>query len=61
LGEEFAAEERLHLTRLGFEYGLPVARHWEAGGQITYDLKWQGYNTWAIGIVINKIIPIDKK
>jgi len=61
LGEEFAAEERLHVTRLGFEYGQPLIRHGEVGGQITYLLKWHGYNTWAIGVVINKILLIHKK
>jgi hypothetical protein len=54
MGGEFAKEESFFLTRLGVEYGAEIRNGWEVFGTLSYDIKWNGYDTWLIGIGISK-------
>jgi hypothetical protein len=54
VGEEFAKEENYFLTRFGVEYGGELRKGWELFGNISYDIKWKGYDTWILGLGISK-------
>lgn len=54
LGGEFAKEENFALTRLGVEYGLEIRNGWEFIANVVYDIKWNAYDSWAIGAGISK-------
>jgi hypothetical protein len=56
MGGEFAREENFILTRLGIEYSVELSKGWEIAGCFGYDIKWDAYNTWTIGIGISKIL-----
>lgn len=58
-GVEYASGEAIGLTRLGFELGWHVGRHWEVGGAIVWDNKWGYYNSW--GIVFNASWLLSRK
>jgi hypothetical protein len=53
-GGEFAKEENFFLTRLGVEYGAEIRNGWEVFGNLAYDIKWDGYDSWLLGIGISK-------
>ena len=53
-GEEFAKEGNYFLNRLGLEYGAEIHNGWEVSGSIGYDIKWNAYDTWVLGIGISK-------
>lgn len=56
LGQEFAREENLPLTRLGVEYAYPLAKHqWEITGNVGYDFKWKAYDTFVLGIGVSRL------
>ena len=56
IGEEFAKERNLTLTRAGTEYGAEISNNWEILGTVNYDFKWNAYDSWGIGIgVVRKI------
>ncbi len=55
MGGEFAKEENFFLTRLGIEYGAELSERWELAGSLAYDLKWDAYDTWTIGIGIVRV------
>ena len=54
MGAEFAKEGNFALTRLGYEYGWELLNHWELSAALTYDIKWNAYNTWTIGLGVSK-------
>lgn len=54
LGGEFAKEESFALTRLGVEYGLEIHNGWEFIANVVYDIKWNAYDSWALGAGISK-------
>lgn len=54
MGGEFAKEEDFLLTRAGVEYGYELPKGWEVLGGLSYDFKWNAYDTWTIGIGIAK-------
>lgn len=54
MGGEFAKEENFVLTRAGMEYGAEIRNGWEVSGNLSYDFKWNAYDTWTIGIGIAK-------
>ncbi len=56
LGGEFATEENFALTRIGIEYGYELPRGYEISGVLNYDIKWNAYDTYLIGIGIAKTI-----
>lgn len=54
MGGEFAKEEDFLLTRAGVEYGYELPKGWEVLGSMSYDFKWNAYDTWTLGIGIAK-------
>ncbi len=54
MGAEFSSEENFMLTRAGIEYSAEFPKEWEAFGTLSYDFKWNAYDTWVIGIGISK-------
>jgi len=56
MGAEFAKEDNFVLTRAGIEYGAEFSKNWEVFGSLSYDFKWNAYDTWLIGIGIAKAI-----
>lgn len=57
VGGEFAKEENFFVTRIGYEYGWELPRKWELSVSLNWDLKWQGYNSWSIGLALAKLWP----
>ncbi len=53
-GGEFAKEANYFLNRLGVEYGAEIHNGWEVSGSLGYDIKWNAYDSWLIGIGISK-------
>lgn len=60
LGKEFAPEEDFTLMRLGYEYGIEIGKQWEFCAGLTYDLKFNVYNTWTFGLGISKSFRFRK-
>jgi hypothetical protein len=60
-GGEFAKEGNYLLTRFGLEYTLEISHTWEFVGNVIYDIKWNGYNSFAIGLGIGKSFKCRKK
>jgi hypothetical protein len=56
MGGEFAKEENFAVTRLGIESGWDIKNKWEFAITLAYDVKWNGYDTWVIGIGISKLL-----
>lgn len=61
VGGEFAKEENYFLMRAGVEYGTEIRNGWEVFGGITYDFRWNAYDTWTIGLGISKSLGKEKK
>lgn len=55
-GGEFASEGSYALTRTGVEYSAEISKGWEVFGTVSYDFKWNAYDTWATGIGIAKTL-----
>jgi hypothetical protein len=53
-GAEFSREGTLFLSRFGVEYGVEIRNGWEVAGNASYDIKWDAYDTWVLGIGISK-------
>jgi hypothetical protein len=60
-GVEFAKEENFFLNRAGVEYGAELPKGWEVMGAVTYDFKWNAYDTWVLGLGISKSFGGHKK
>jgi hypothetical protein len=56
MGGEFAKEQNFVLTRLGLEYGWELPGNFELSGVLNYDIKWNAYDTYVIGIGIAKLL-----
>lgn len=54
MGGEFAKEENFWLNRLAVEYGVPIRKGWEVFGVFQYDIRWNAYDTWTLGLGISK-------
>lgn len=59
-GIEFAKEENFFLNRVGVEYGVELPRGWEVFGSLSYDIKWNAYDTWVLGLGISKVLGWKK-
>ncbi len=55
-GGEFAKEQNFALTRIGIEYGYELPNDFEISAVLNYDIKWNAYDTYLIGIGIAKMI-----
>jgi hypothetical protein len=54
-GGEFAKEGNLFMTRVGIEYGLEISEHLEFISNFVYDIKWNHYNSFVIGIGVCRL------
>jgi len=54
MGVEFAKEGNFALTSLGYEYGWELPKHCGLSASFTYDIKWNAYDTWVMGVGISK-------
>lgn len=61
MAEEFAKEGNYFLNRLDVEYRTEISNGWEVSGSLGYDLKWNAYDTWVLGIGISKSFGGTKK
>lgn len=61
VGEEFAKEGNFFLNRLGIEYEAEIRNGWQVTGSLGYDIKWDAYDTWVIGIGVSKSLGCKKK
>lgn len=55
LGKEFAKEGNFTLTRFGYEYAFELPKKYELSFGINYDMKWDAYDIWTIGIIVSKL------
>lgn len=53
-GGEFSKEVSYFLNRVAIEYGVEIRKGWEVFGIFQYDIRWQAYDTWTIGLGIGK-------
>ncbi len=54
-GAEIEKSKSLMLAQFGLEYGKAFGKNWEVGGNLTYDLKFEAYNSFTLGLSISKI------
>jgi hypothetical protein len=54
VGVEFAKEENYMLNRIALEYGAEIRKGWEVFGSLQYDIRWEAYDTWTVGLGIAK-------
>lgn len=59
-GVEFAKEGNFFLNRAGVEYGAELPKGWEVFGSLSYDFKWNAYDTWVLGLGITKVLGWKK-
>jgi hypothetical protein len=59
-GMEYAKEENFFLNRAGVEYSAEIPKGWEVFGSLSYDFKWNAYDTWLLGIGISKVLGRHK-
>jgi hypothetical protein len=59
-GGEFAKEGNYYLNRLGVEYALELPNRWEMISNLLWDLKWQAYNSFSIGVGVSKAFGFRK-
>ena len=55
-GIELEKEEHLALIHFGLEYGFEIGKGWEFGANVTYDLKLDVYNSFALGLSVSKFL-----
>ena len=54
LGGEFSKEENFFLSRIGVEYSHEIVENWEFISNFVYDIKWNAYDSFAIGVGLSK-------
>ncbi|AEV97745.1 hypothetical protein A4D02_16125 [Niastella koreensis] len=60
-GIEYSKEASYFLNRVAVEYGVEIRNGWEVFGVFQYDIRWQAYDTWTIGLGIGKTIGNKKQ
>jgi hypothetical protein len=60
-GAEFAKEDNFFVSRLGFEYAYQLPKEWEVKANLTYDMKWEAYNSFSLGVGVGKAFGFRKK
>lgn len=61
MGGEFEKEENYLLNRVAVEYGVAIRNGWEVFGAAQYDIRWNAYDTWTIGLGISKTFGKEKR
>jgi len=59
-GVEFEKEENFFFNRAGVEYAAELPKGWEVFGSLSYDIKWNAYDTWLLGLGISKVLGWKK-
>ena len=59
-GAEFAKEGNFFVSRLGFEYAYQLPKEWEVKGNLTYDMKWEAYNSFSLGVGVGRAFGFKK-
>jgi hypothetical protein len=59
-GAEYAKEGTFYLNRLGLEYAYELPHAWELKGAVTYDMKWEAYNSFSLSVGIGKAFGFRK-
>ena len=54
-GLEYASDETFALTRIGYEWSTPISDKWELVIPLTYDLRWDAYDVWMLGIGVSRV------
>lgn len=54
MGAEYSHSGSYYMTRLGFEYGIEIPGDWELAPSVTYDLKWNAYDSFSIALAVGK-------
>lgn len=54
LGGEFSPSGDYFMTRFGFEYGFELPGNWELAPSLTYDMKWNYYDSYSISLAVGK-------
>lgn len=57
-GFELSREKDLRLFRTGAEYGIELARSWEVGFSILYDVKPHTHDSFSLGLGLSRQIRI---
>lgn len=61
IGEEFAVEEDLAISRAEYEWSTALSHKWELSFSISYDFRWNAYDSWLLGISISHLFrPVSK-
>lgn len=50
VGAEFASGDTFFLTRFSYEWSTEINEHWEFLVPLTYDLRWNAYDVWNLGV-----------
>lgn len=56
MGAEFAKEGNFAITRLGYEYAWELPKRYELSLGLNYDIKWNAYDIWSVGIIVSKLV-----
>jgi hypothetical protein len=56
IGDEITRLHNYLILNMGVDYGIHLSGGWELGGEINYDNKVQGSDTWIIGLGLSKLI-----
>lgn len=59
-GVELTSEEQVFLTRMGLGYTIEINPGWEMSGALTYDLKYDSYDTWVFGLGVIRVFGQGK-
>ena len=60
-GAEYAKEGTFFVTRFGFEYAYELPHEWEVKTNLTYDVKWEAYNSFSLGVGVAKAFGFKRK
>lgn len=61
VGDEITSHHNYFLLNLGLDYGIHFYEGWELGGELTFDNKWHGSDSWMFGIGISKLFGSHHK
>ena len=53
-GWEFSHTGNFFMTRLGFEYAIEIPGEWELTPGLTYDRKWNAYDSFSIALGVGR-------
>ncbi len=54
IGLEVEEEESFGLFRAGIEYEVPIAEGWDLSPSFAYDIRFDAFDTWSIGLGVGR-------